>query len=56
MQGFLDFDDSFDSYIPANLLPIPLALNCRTVYVLSPLFFSVDGAGVGDGEDGGGVD
>ena len=43
MQGFLDFDESFDSCITAtltlflsnttpssvSLLPIPLALNCR---------------------------
>ena len=49
MQGFLDFDESFDSCITAtltlflsnttpssvSLLPIPLALNCRTLNVLS---------------------
>ena len=59
MQGFLDFDESFDSCITAtltlflsnttlcyvSLLPIPLALN-----VLSSLICSADGAGVGDGE------
>ena len=64
MQGFLDFDESYDSCITAtltlflsnttpssvSLLPIPLALN-----VLSSLIYSADGAGVGDGE-GGGVD
>ena len=33
-----------------SLLPIPLALNCRTVNVLSSLICSEDGAGVGDGE------
>ena len=70
MQGFLDFDDSFDSSITAtltlflssttpssvSLLPIPLALNCRTLNVLSSLICSADGAGDGDGECGGGVD
>ena len=69
MQGFLDVDKSFDSCITAtltlflpntnhssvSLLPIPLALNCRTLNVLSSLICSADGAGVGDGE-GGGVD
>ena len=69
MQGFLDFDESFDSCITAtltfllsnatpssvSLLPIPLALNCRTLNVLSSLICSADGAGVGDVEDGGGV-
>ena len=53
MQGFLDFDESFDSCITATLtsflsnttpssvsvLPIPLALNCRTLNVLSSLCF-----------------
>ena len=38
-----------------SLLPIPLALNCRTLNVLSSLICSADGAGVGDGEGGGGV-
>ena len=70
MQGFLDFDESFDSCIPAtlslflsnstpssvSLLPIPLALNCRTLNVLSSLICSADGTRVGDGEGGGGVD
>ena len=70
MQGFLDFDVSFDSCITAtltlflsnttpssvSLLPIPLALNCRTLNVLSSLICSADGAGVGGGEGGGGVD
>ena len=36
-----------------SLLPIPLALNCRTLNVLSSLICSADGAGV---EGGGGVD
>ena len=70
MQEFLDFDVSFDSCITAtltlflsnttpssvSLLPIPLALNCRTLNVLSSLICSADGAGVGGGEGGGGVD
>ena len=70
MQGFLDFDESFNSCITAtltlflsntthssvSLLPIPLALNCRTLNVLSSLICSADGAGIGDGEGGGGVD
>ena len=61
MQGFLDFDESFDSYITATLtlflssttpssvglLPIPLALNCRTLNVLSSLICSADGEEVG---------
>ena len=64
MQGFLDFDESFDSCITTtltlflsntthgsvSLFPIPLALNCRTLNVLSSLISSADGAGVGDGE------
>ena len=51
MEGFLDFDESFDSCITATLtlflsstiprsvswLPIPLALSCRTLNLLSPL-------------------
>ena len=50
MQGFLDFDESFDSCITATLtlflsnttlLPIPLALN-----VLSSLICSADGEGL----------
>ena len=70
MQGFFDFDESFDSCITAtltslflsnttpssvSLLSITLALNCRTLNVLSSLICSADGAGVGDGEGGGGV-
>ena len=39
-----------------SLLPIPLVLNCRTLNVLSSLICLADGAGVGDGEVGGGVD
>ena len=39
-----------------SLLPIPLALNCRTLTVLSSLICLAGGAGVGDGEGGGGVD
>ena len=39
-----------------SLLPIPFALSCRTLNVLSSLFLSVGGVGVGDGEGvGGGV-
>ena len=70
MKRFLDFDESFDSCITAtltlflsnttpssvSLLPNLLALNCRTLNVLSSLICLVDGAGVGDGEGGGGVD
>ena len=66
MQGFLDFDESFDSFITGTLalflssttpssvsvLPIPLALSCRTLNVLSSLICSADGAGVGGGEGG----
>ena len=69
MQGFLDFDDGFDSCITApltlflsnttpssvSLLPMTLALNCRTLNVLSSLIYSADGAVVGDGEGGVGV-
>ena len=69
MQGFLDFDESFDSCKTAtltlllsnttpssvSLLPIPIALNCRTLNVLSSLFFSANGAMVVVGEGGGGV-
>ena len=68
MQGFLDFDERFDSCITAtltlflsnttpssvSLLPIPLTLNCKTLNVRSSLICSADGAGVGDGEGGGG--
>ena len=63
---FLDLGDNFDSYITAtltlflssttpsyvSLVPIPLALSCRTLNVLSSLISSVGGAkdrvGVGD--------
>ena len=69
MQGFLDFDESFNSCITAtltlflsnttpssvSLFPIPFALNCRTLNVLSSLICSADGAEVGDGEGGGDV-
>ena len=69
MQGFLYFDECVDSCITAtltlflsnttpssvSLLPLPLALNCRTLNVLSSLICSADGAGVGDCEGGGGV-
>ena len=39
-----------------SLLPIPLALKCRTLNVLSSLIYSADGAGVGDSEGGGRFD
>ena len=66
MQGFLVFDESFDSCITAtltlflsnttpssvSLFPIPLALNCRTLNVLSSLVCSADGAVVADGGSG----
>ena len=69
MQGFLDLDESFDSVITAtltlflsnttpsyvSLFPIPLALNCRTLNVLSSLICSEDIAGVRAGEGGSGV-
>ena len=61
-KRFLDIYESFDlvsrntTPSSANLLPIPLALNCRTLNVLSSLTCSADGARVGDGEGGGGVD
>ena len=61
---FLGFGVSFDSYITStltllfsittprfvSLLPIPFALSCRTLKVLSSLFLSVGGVGVGGGE------
>ena len=71
MQGYLDLGDSFDFCITAtltlflssttpssvSLFPIPLALNCRTVNVLSLLVCSVgragDKNGVGDCWDDG---
>ena len=70
MKGFLHLYENFYSCITAtlifflsnttpsfvSLLPIPLALNCRTLNVLSSLICSADGAGVGVGEGGGGVD
>ena len=36
---------------PVSLLPIPLALNCRTSNLLSSLICSADGEGIG-GEEG----
>ena len=62
---FLDFDENFDSCITAiftlflssttsssvSLLPIPLALSCRMLTVLSSIC-SADGAGVRGGEGG----
>ena len=70
MQGFLDFKDRFDSCITATLtlflssttpssvclLPIPLALSCRTLNVLSSQSCLEDGAGAGGGEGGDGSD
>ena len=64
MQGFWEFDESFDSCITATLnlflssttlssvsvLPISLALSCRTLNVLSSLMCSADGAGDGSGD------
>ena len=64
MQGLLNFDESFDSYITVtftlflsntipssvSLLPIPLALSCRTLNLLSSLICSAYGAGFGGGE------
>ena len=61
---FLDFDENFYSCITAtltwflsnttpssvSLLPILLALNCRTMNVLSTLICSADGTGVGGGD------
>ena len=69
MQGFLDFDESFDSCITTmvtmflssttpssvSLLSIPLALSCRTLKELSSLICSAYGTGVGGGEGGDGV-
>ena len=64
MQGFLDFDSCITATLTlflsnttpssVGLLPIPLALNCRTLNVLSSLNCSADGSEVGDDE--GGVD
>ena len=70
MQGLLNFHERFDSCITAtlalflsnttpksvSLFPIPLALNCRMLNVLSSLIYSADVAGHGGGEGGGGVD
>ena len=64
MQGFLNFDERFDSCITAtltlvlssttpsfvSLLPILLALSCRTLNVLSSLICTADGAGVEGGD------
>ena len=69
MQGFLDFDERFDSCTTPTLTlflskttpssvslePIPFALNFRRLNVLSSLICSADGAGVGGGEGGGWV-
>ena len=68
-EGFLEFDESVDSCITATLtfissttsssvilLPIPLALSCKTLNVLSSQICSAEGAGVGGGEGGGGAD
>ena len=69
MQGFLDFNESFDSCITGtltlfpssttpssvSLLPITLVLNCRTLNVLSSVICSADGATVGSGEGGAGI-
>ena len=69
MEGFLDFYENFDSCINAtltlflsnitpssvSLLLIPLALNCRSLNVLSSLICSAAGSGFGDGEGCGGV-
>ena len=49
----------FSITIPSSvsLLPIPFVLSCRTLKVLSSLFLSVGGVGVGGGEGvGGGVE
>ena len=65
--GVFDFGVSFDSCITATLtllfsittpssvtlLPIPFALSCRTLNVLSSLFLSVGGVGGGEGVGGG---
>ena len=62
MQGLLDLGDNFDSCITAtltlflsnttsssvSLFPIPLALSCRMLNVLSLLICLVGGAGAGD--------
>ena len=71
MQGFLYLGDNFDSCVTdtltlflsnttpssVSLFPIPLALSCRTLNVLSSLICLVGGAGdlVGGGDcwDGG---
>ena len=67
MQGFLDLGDNFDSCITAtltvflsnttsssvSLFPIPLALSCRRLNVLSPLICLVGGEGVKDLVGGG---
>ena len=70
MQGFFDYDESFDSCVsgtltlflssttpsPVSLLSMPLTLSCRTLNVLSSIICSADGAGVGGGEGGYGGD
>ena len=58
----MDFDESLDLFLSSttpnsvSLLPIPLALSCRMLNVLSSLICSADGAGVVGGEGGGSVD
>ena len=44
----------FSNTTPSSvrLFPIPLALNCKTLNVLSSLICSADGPGVVDGEGG----
>ena len=64
MQGFLDFDESFDSRITVtltlflyNITPSSVSLlNCRTLNVLSSLICSAEEEGVGGGDGGGGVE
>ena len=65
-SGCIYFYESFESCIivtftlflssttpsSASLLPIPLALSCRTLKVLSSLICSTDGAGVAVGKGG----
>ena len=67
MQGFLDFNERFDSFVTAtlmtlflssttpssvSLLPIPLVFSCRTLNVLSSLICSADGPGGEAGDCG----
>ena len=67
MQGFLDFDESFDSCItstltlflsyttPSSVSLLSIPFSVELLNVLSSLICSTDGAGGGDGEGGGGV-